>query len=247
MSQNHSDNSKFNQLSQISHQLRTPLTVVMSTVNNLLDGAFGSLNDEQTKWLKKMAGHTATLEQLLNEIIEFIKANIPDASKVPQKISSEGMAQMSKSSGGAPQFDNLFDWKRSPKILVVDDEMDILETVKEALSMKGFESETCTNGKDAIALAHRLQPDLILMDVNLGGENGIEICRTIKSELPTYTPVLLVTGQEDLRRQLNFEKNAPDDLLIKPFQLAELLSRVTSLLRTKKLYEELAKTTEKAA
>jgi PleD family two-component response regulator len=223
-------------LAQISHQLRTPLTVIMATVNNLLDGAFGKLNGDQEKWLKKLSGHTGTLESLLNEIIEQIKAG---------HINPTLGAQIVKNASPAPSLDSLFDWKRSPKILVVDDEPDILETVQQALSMKGLESHTCSNGTDAIEKARSLKPDLILMDANLGPHNGIEICRTIKSEHSSYTPVLLITGQEDLAKKMNFEKNDPDDFLIKPFQIAELLSRVTSLLRTKKLYEELAK--EKAA
>lgn len=229
---------RFDRLSQISHQLRTPLTVIMATVNNLLDGAFGKLNAEQEKWLRKLSGHTTTLEQLITEIIGSMK----DGNLQPAAPSHP-----SKTPPVAPTLEHLFDWKRSPRILIVDDETDILETVSEALSMKGLESHACTNGADAREAARRLHPDLILMDVHLGGDNGLDICRAIKAELPSYTPVLLVTGQEDLAKKMNLEKFDPDDFLIKPFQIAELLSRVQSMLRTKKLYEELEKTKDKAA
>src|SRR3954469_23294940 len=71
-------------ISSISHQLRTPLTVIISTVNNLLDGAFGPLNPEQTKWLKKLETHTNNLESLANDLLSFLKGDTQQIQKLAQ-------------------------------------------------------------------------------------------------------------------------------------------------------------------
>jgi PleD family two-component response regulator len=212
---------------------------MVSTVNNFLDGAFGKLLPEQRNWLEKLSHHTQSLEQLLNEIIEMIRSEKNGESHIVNK--DVGSATAPLASLKSAKHQNIFHWNRTPKILVVDDEPDILDTIRQALELKGFESATCAEGKKAKHLALELEPDLIIMDVNLKDGNGIDVCRDIKSHLSAYTPVLIITGQGDLSMKISGDKDDPDDLLIKPFQIPELFTRVTSMLRLKKLHEDLEK------
>lgn len=235
------DRYSLERISLISHKLRTPLTVIVSSVNNLLDGAFGKLNSEQKKWLEKLADHTATFEHLLDEILDILKGEISCTSDEISRKTDEVIHESSqpKAPTHLESKMNLFDWDRVPRILIVDDEPDVLETIQEGMTIKGFQSMTASSGEEALKAALSQNPDLILMDVVLKNQNGVEVCREIKSKLPTFTPVLLVTGQDNLSFKITGEKNDPDDLLMKPFQMQELFSRVTSMLRLKKLYDEL--------
>lgn len=230
-------------ISLISHKLRTPLTVIISAVNNLLDGAFGKLNQEQKNWLKKVEDHTAALEHLLEEVLEILKGEMSSKKgEVAERTDAViHEANPANAPSQAVSHSNVFEWDRTPKILIVDDEPDILDTIQEGMTIKGFNSITASSGDEAVSLALKERPDLILMDVYLKNQNGVEICRTIKSQLSTFTPVLLITGQDHLSFKITGEKNDPDDLLMKPFQMQELFSRVTSMLRLKKLYDELAR------
>jgi len=227
-------------VSQISHKLRTPLTVIMSTVNNLLDGAHGDINDEQRKWLKKLESHTANLETLLNDTLELIKSQgvsgpisiKREKTLLPSAIDTiPGISQLAQ-----PDPDG-----RVPQILIVDDEPDIREIIEEGMKMKGFDTLTASDGDAALKLALQHKPDLVLMDVFLKNQNGMDVCRKIKSQLPSFTPVLLVTGQNDLSDKMMDKEYNPDDLLTKPFQMEELFSRVTSMLRIKKLHDKLVR------
>ncbi len=229
-------------LSTISHQLRTPLTVIISTVNNLLDGAFGPLSEEQKKWLKKLEIHTNNLETLSNDLLSFLKSNsahteklavlmAPGAAGKPRVISSQGPAA-SNDSAKKPVG-------KPPTILIVDDEPDILDVIKEALEMEGLKSITASTGDEAVRLAAQENPDLVLMDMLLQDQNGLEICRRIKSQVKSFTPVILMTGQQDLREKISKTTQEADEILIKPFQMVELTARVASMLRVKKLTDEL--------
>ncbi len=229
-------------LSTISHKLRTPLTVIISTVNNLLDGAFGSLNDEQKKWLKKLETHTNNLESLANEILSFLKGNTAEAEKLRNlmSVSSESKPLI------APLLKKNIEQKpakttgeKTPVILIVDDEPDILDVIKEALEMEGLKISTASTGDEAVRLAGEIKPDLVLMDMLLQHQNGLEICKRIKSKVESFTPVVLMTGQQDLREKISRNTEGADEILIKPFQMVELSSRVASMLRIKRLNDEL--------
>jgi PleD family two-component response regulator len=228
-------------ISSISHQLRTPLTVIISTVNNLLDGAFGPLNEEQTKWLKKLETHTNNLESLANDVLGFLKGNSQQTQKLAEVMNgttkSLGVAGAKLSSDLTPPSAEKS--HRAPKILIVDDEPDILDVIKEALEMQGWESVTASTGEEAVARTAELKPDVVLMDVLLQRQNGLEICRRLKKSAATFLPVILMTGQQDLREKISGAPQEADEILIKPFQMVELTARVSSMLRIKKLQDRL--------
>jgi two-component system phosphate regulon response regulator PhoB len=118
------------------------------------------------------------------------------------------------------------------RILVVDDEPDILELTRFALVQEGFEVETAATGDEALAQVRRTRPDLIVLDLMLPDRPGTEVCRTIRSDAHlTDVPVIMLTARTDeVDRIVGFELGA-DDYVTKPFSPRELCLRVKAILR----------------
>jgi len=118
------------------------------------------------------------------------------------------------------------------KILLVDDEPDILEFISYNLQKEGFEVFTCNNGKDAIKIAVKEKPALIILDVMMPDLDGIETCRVIR-ETPDlkHTLIAFLTARsEDYSQIAGFDAGA-DDYINKPIKPRVLISRVKALLR----------------
>jgi two-component system alkaline phosphatase synthesis response regulator PhoP len=118
------------------------------------------------------------------------------------------------------------------KILVVDDEPDILELVHYNLEKGGFDVETATNGREAIKIAKEMYPDLILLDVMMPEMDGMETCMQIRdhAELEDTVIAFLTARAEDYSQIAGFNAGA-DDYITKPIKPRVLLSRVQALLR----------------
>jgi len=118
------------------------------------------------------------------------------------------------------------------RILVVDDEEDILELVRYNLAKEGFEIETVTTGEAALAKAQSARPELVILDLMLPGIDGLEVCRTLKNKPDTADiPVLMLTAKgEDADIVAGLELGA-DDYVTKPFSPRVLLARVRAVLR----------------
>lgn len=217
------------------------MTVIISTVNNLLDGAFGPLNEDQRRWLKKLGGHTTHLEELLNDVLDMIRLQTGESrvNPPPESNAASAMPPAHSSQAHIGKIEAASLSSMTPKILIVDDEADVRDVIREGMEIKGFQTFTAATGEEALRSALETRPDVVIMDVLLGGENGIEVCRRIKENLDSFVPVILVTGQEDLREKVSGKSHAADDLLTKPFQMEELFSRVNSMLRLKQLTDEL--------
>jgi DNA-binding response OmpR family regulator len=124
----------------------------------------------------------------------------------------------------------------SEKILVVDDEISLQETLEYNLKKQGYEVFTSGDGTDGLKLAREIKPDLIILDVMLPGLDGFEICRILRREMAT--PVLMLTARDDeIDRVVGLEVGA-DDYLSKPFSMRELLARVKAMLRRVRLTRE---------
>jgi DNA-binding response OmpR family regulator len=122
------------------------------------------------------------------------------------------------------------------KILVVEDELSLQETLAYNLKRQGYEVETTGNGLEALEIARRDHPDLILLDIMLPGMDGFEVCRVLRQEMTT--PVLMLTARDDeIDRVVGLEVGA-DDYLTKPFSMRELMARVKALLRRVRLIRE---------
>lgn len=124
----------------------------------------------------------------------------------------------------------------SEKILVVDDEVSLQETLAYNLKKQGYEVQTTGDGTEALDLAREMHPDLIILDVMLPGLDGFEICRILRREMST--PVLMLTARDDeIDRVVGLEVGA-DDYMAKPFSIRELVARVKAMLRRVRLIRE---------
>lgn len=122
------------------------------------------------------------------------------------------------------------------KILVVDDEVSLQETLTYKLQKEGYLVEVAGDGLTALELARSMNPDLVILDVMLPGMDGFEVCRTLRQE--TNIPVLMLTARDDeIDRVVGLEVGA-DDYLPKPFSMRELIARVKALLRRVRLIRE---------
>ena len=118
------------------------------------------------------------------------------------------------------------------KIVIIEDEPDILEVLSYNLKREGFEVLSATNGTEGLALVSKEIPDLILLDLMLPGMDGIEICSTIKNAPPTKNAlIIMVTAKgEESDIVLGLGVGA-DDYITKPFSPKELVARVKAVLR----------------
>jgi two-component system alkaline phosphatase synthesis response regulator PhoP len=118
------------------------------------------------------------------------------------------------------------------KILLVDDEPDILEFISYNLNKEGFEVFTSNNGRDAIKIAIKEKPELIILDVMMPDLDGIETCRVIRetAELKEVLVAFLTARNEDYSQIAGFDAGA-DDYINKPIKPRVLISRVKALLR----------------
>jgi len=119
-----------------------------------------------------------------------------------------------------------------PRILVVEDEKDLLDVLTYNLKASGYEVIVSADGAGVLDLARKNLPDLILLDLMLPEASGLDLCRSIKSDPATkHIPVMLITAKgEEIDRVVGFELGA-DDYVVKPYSTRELLLRMQVILR----------------
>lgn len=118
----------------------------------------------------------------------------------------------------------------SKKILILDDDIDILEILTMLLSEHGYDIKTTNSGITIFEDIQSFQPDLLLMDVVIAGMNGRAICRSIKEDpLTCALRVILISGTHDLVTSLDLP-GAPDNFIAKPFDMNHLLTSIAQQL-----------------
>src|SRR5262245_19235084 len=120
-----------------------------------------------------------------------------------------------------------------PKILIVDDEPNIRESLEAGLKAKGFETIIATNGDDAVSTAMRGNPYVILLDVMLPGLDGMSVCKRLKTLMSDFVPIIMVTALGTVHDKEEGSVHGADDYLVKPFKIEELLTRIGAMLRIK--------------
>jgi two-component system response regulator MprA len=117
------------------------------------------------------------------------------------------------------------------KILVVDDERAVRDSLRRALELQGYQVELAADGAEALAqLESNGQPDAVVLDILMPGIDGLEVCRRIR-ESGNEVPVLMLTARDAVGDRVAGLDAGADDYLVKPFALEELLARIRALLR----------------
>jgi DNA-binding response OmpR family regulator len=122
------------------------------------------------------------------------------------------------------------------KVLVVEDEQTLIETLEYSLRRQGYDVLTAMDGRSAIEVARRHTPDLVVLDIMLPGLDGFEVCRVLRQE--TSVPILMLTARTDEVDKIVGLEVGADDYLTKPFSMRELVARVKALLRRVRLDKE---------
>jgi DNA-binding response OmpR family regulator len=115
------------------------------------------------------------------------------------------------------------------KLLIVDDEPAILETVETKMRREGFSTFTADSAEEGLRLFRRVRPDLVILDIMLPGRSGFDLCRTIRKD--SGVPILFVSARADEADRVRGLELGADDYLVKPFNLGELAARVKAILR----------------
>jgi two-component system alkaline phosphatase synthesis response regulator PhoP len=125
--------------------------------------------------------------------------------------------------------------KSSKKILIVDDEADILDLLKYNLSKEGFNVRTALNGKKGVEISREFVPDLILLDIMMPNQDGVETCHQMRElpELGNSHIMFLTARSEEYSEVAAFDAGA-DDYIIKPIKPRALLSRINAFFRRDK-------------
>ncbi|NLT67004.1 MAG: response regulator transcription factor [Acidobacteria bacterium] len=115
------------------------------------------------------------------------------------------------------------------RILIVEDEKEMANGLKDILEFEGYEVVTAENGKEGLQAISRKEPDCIILDLMLPDLSGYEVCEQIRRKLTT--PILMLTARSQDHDKIRGFKVGADDYLTKPFSVGELLARVMALLR----------------
>jgi two-component system alkaline phosphatase synthesis response regulator PhoP len=121
------------------------------------------------------------------------------------------------------------------KVLVVDDEEDILELLKYNLQKEGFDVKTASNGIKAVDIAKSYIPDLVVLDIMMPNQDGVETCRQLR-EIPDlqHSYILFLTARAEEYSEIAAFDVGADDYIVKPIKPRALMSRITALFRRKR-------------
>ena len=117
------------------------------------------------------------------------------------------------------------------RILVIEDNRDILANVLDYLELKGYLVDCAQDGLSGLHLAATQEYDLIVLDIMLPGIDGYQVCKRLREDARRDTPIIMLTARDALPDRIKGLEAGADDYLIKPFAFAELLARIRTLLR----------------
>jgi len=122
------------------------------------------------------------------------------------------------------------------RVLVVDDEPVLVDTIRYNLRREGYEVQVANDGNEVIKLAQSASPDLVVLDLMLPGIDGLEVCRQLRRE--STVPILMLTAKDDeIDKIVGLEVGA-DDYMTKPFSMRELLARIRAMLRRSRMQQQ---------
>jgi len=116
------------------------------------------------------------------------------------------------------------------RILIIEDEPDIVRGLTDALEFEGFAVRSSSNGEDGLDTAREFNPDCVLLDLMLPDQNGYAVCEALRAEDPVMPIVMLTAKTQESDKIRGFEVGA-DDYVTKPFSVAELIARINAIFR----------------
>jgi DNA-binding response OmpR family regulator len=119
------------------------------------------------------------------------------------------------------------------KILIVEDDANLLETIKYNLRKEGYDIVAASDGEQALEVARKEKPNLLILDIMLPKLNGFEVCRILRKEMTV--PILMLTAKADETDKIVGLEIGADDYMTKPFSMRELMARVRAMLRRVKM------------
>lgn len=133
---------------------------------------------------------------------------------------------------GGRKHDEGVEQTMSYRVLVVEDEVDLLDSIVYALKREGMRTIRCTNGEEALELVQTERPDLVLLDLMLPGLDGLDVCRRLRSSEHTANlPIIMITAKAEETDAVIGLGIGADDYLRKPFGLKELVARIRTVMR----------------
>lgn len=117
------------------------------------------------------------------------------------------------------------------RILVIEDNRDILSNILDYLQLKGFTVDCAQDGLSGLHLAVSNSYDLIVLDIMLPGIDGYQVCQRLRQDAQNHTPIIMLTARDALDDRLQGLNAGADDYLVKPFALSELVARIQAVLR----------------
>lgn len=115
------------------------------------------------------------------------------------------------------------------KLLIIDDEPTIVETVEAKFRKEGFTTFTADSAEEGMRLFRRIKPDLVILDIMLPQRSGLEFCRAVRKD--STTPIIFLSARADEADRVRGLELGADDYVVKPFNLSELAARVKAILR----------------
>src|SRR5262245_33026322 len=148
-----------------------------------------------------------------------------------------GGASPVQPAGARPEGSGMIELERKPRILVVDDEVQVVQIFQDLLAQRGYEVEVCSNGNDAIRKVTVGRFDLVLTDINLPGVDGLEVVRAAKAA-DKHTCVILITGYASTNTAIDALRQGAYDYITKPFDLWETAKAIERGLESRGLVME---------
>jgi two-component system OmpR family response regulator len=122
------------------------------------------------------------------------------------------------------------------RVLVVDDEATLVDTIRYNLRRDGYEVQVASDGNEAMRLARASSPDLVVLDLMLPGIDGLEVCRQLRRE--STVPILMLTAKDDEVDKIVGLEVGADDYMTKPFSMRELTARIRAMLRRSRMAQQ---------
>ena len=207
----------------VNDQINTPLNVIQASTE-YLRGAVKEDNPTLRESLSFIESEVGKIKEVVSNLARIVDPQVKKyALEEITMVDLDQSTIKGKRNGHKQQPDQTI------KILVVDDEEYMLQSLSKLLNLMGFETEVAENGEKALEIFQTREVDLIITDINMPGMSGMELLKLIKKENP-HVPVIIITGFGVEKAQELAKKNKADGFLPKPFKMNDIKCMIDKVL-----------------